>query len=85
MNPLIAMKINRPDVASFGGATSIGSGMPIDPYGGSSGIAQVGAGASGSIPGIFSADIQGRATAAVLIVALLAVAGFYVWTRGVQA
>lgn len=84
VNPLIAGKLNRPDLLSSPLANN--SGMPIDPYGGSSGIAQAGAGAVGSFPGAsLGASFSGRATAGVLIVALLVVGGFYVWTRGVQA
>jgi hypothetical protein len=61
-------------------------GIPTDPYGGSSGMAQIGGGATGSFPGIqLGGDLQGRATAGVLLIALLVVGGFYVWTRGVQA
>ena len=84
MNPLIAGKLNRPDLMSGLGALT--SGTPIDPYGGSSGIAQAGAGAVGSLPGAqVGVALSGRATAGVLIVALAVVAGFYIWTRGVQA
>ena len=76
MNPTLAARINRLDLI----------GIPVDPYGGSSGMAQVGAGAIGSLPGLqLGADLQGRATAGVLLVALLVVGGFYIWTRGVQA
>jgi hypothetical protein len=75
MNGFLAAKIGRPDLA----------GIPIDPYGGTSGYSQVGSVGS-PISGMdVSASLAGRATAGVLIVALLAVAGFYVWTRGVQA
>lgn len=76
MNPTLAARINRRDLI----------GIPVDPYGGSSGMAQVGAGAMGSLPGMqLAADLQGRATAGVLLIALLVVGGFYLWTRGVQA
>jgi len=76
MNPTLAARINRLDLI----------GIPVDPYGGSSGMAQVGAGAIGSLPGLqLGADLQGRATAGVLLVALLVVGGFYIWTRVVQA
>jgi hypothetical protein len=75
MNSFLADKIGRPDLM----------GIPFDPYGGTSGISQVGAVGS-PISGISaSAALEGRTTAGVLIVALLVVAGFYVWTRGVQA
>jgi hypothetical protein len=75
MNSLLANRIGRPDLI----------GVPTDPYGGTSGMAQVGAiGSPVSGAGI-SAGLEGRATAGVLIVALLGVAAFYVWTRGVQA
>lgn len=76
MNGRLANLIGRPDLL----------GVPIDPYGGSSGIAQSGAGALGSPAGLsVGAGFEGRVTAGVMLVALLAVAGFYVWTRGVQA
>lgn len=76
MNPTLAARINRMDLV----------GIPTDPYGGSSGMAQIGGGAVGSIPGIqLGAGFEGRATAGVLLVAVLAVGGFYIWTRGVQA
>jgi hypothetical protein len=72
MNAGLARHIGRPDLL----------GIPVDPYGGSSGIAQVGlVGGASSL----SAGVEGRLTAGVLIVFLFAVAGFYVWTRGVQA
>ena len=75
MNAGLAARIGRPDLV----------GIPFDPYGGSSGIAQVGAVGS-PVSGIgIAAGLQGRATAGVLVVALFAVAGFYIWTRGVQA
>lgn len=74
MNAYLAAKIGRPDL----------TGIPIDPYGGSSGISQVGS-VNSSLGMGLGANIEGRATAGVLVVALLAVAGFYVWTRGVQA
>jgi hypothetical protein len=74
MNSLLANRIGRPDLI----------GIPVDPYGGTSGMAQVGAiGSLGS--NAVSAGLEGRATAGVLIIALLGVAAFYVWTRGVQA
>jgi hypothetical protein len=76
VNALLANRLGRPDLV----------GIPVDPYGGSSGIAQAGLSAAGSIGGsVASAGLEGRATAGVLIVGLLIVAGFYVWTRGVQA
>jgi hypothetical protein len=75
MNATLAAKIGRPDLM----------GIPVDPYGGSSGIPQVGAVGSPMSGMDIAASLEGRATAGVLIVALLAVAGFYVWTRGVQA
>lgn len=76
MNGRLASLIGRADLI----------GVPIDPYGGSSGVAQAGAGALGSPAGLsLSAGLEGRTTAGVLLVALLVVAGFYVWTRGVQA
>jgi len=75
MNAGLAFRLGRMDLA----------GIPVDPYGGSSGIAQVGAvGSPASGLGI-NAGLEGRATAGVLVVALFIVAGFYVWTRGVQA
>jgi hypothetical protein len=72
MNAGLANRIGRPDLL----------GIPVDPYGGTSGMAQVGATASAS--GI-AAGLEGRLTAGVLIVFLLGVGAFYVWTRGVQA
>lgn len=75
MNELLAQKIGRPDLI----------GVPLDPYGGTSGMAQVGAVGSPSSGINLAAGLEGRATAGVLIVALFVVAGFYVWTRGVQA
>jgi hypothetical protein len=73
MNGFLAGKIGRPDLA----------GIPVDPYGGSSGIAQQGALGPYGISA--NAAIDGRLTAGVLMVGLFVVAGFYVWTRGVQA
>jgi hypothetical protein len=76
MNPTLASRIGRLDLI----------GVPTDPYGGSSGMAQIGGGAVGSFPGIqLAAGLQGRATAGVLLVTVLIVGGFYIWTRGVQA
>jgi hypothetical protein len=75
MNSGLAQRLGRPDLV----------GIPVDPYGGSSGIAQVGAVGS-PVSGLgVSAGLEGRMTAGVLLVALAVVAGFYVWTRGVQA
>jgi hypothetical protein len=85
VNPLIASKLNRPDLGNIL-APLTQAGAPMDPYGGSSGMYQAGGGAFGSIPGMnVAAELQGRVTAGVLIVALIVVGGFYVWTRGVQA
>jgi hypothetical protein len=75
MNALLANRIGRPDLI----------GIPADPYGGTSGMAQVGAVGSPASGLQLMAGLEGRATAGVLIVALLGVAAFYVWTRGVQA
>jgi hypothetical protein len=72
MNDAVAGLIGRMDLV----------GVPIDVYGGTSGIAQVGVDGSGV--GI-NASADGRLTAGVLLVILLGVAGFYVWTRGVQS
>lgn len=72
MNAVLAGKIGRPDLI----------GIPVDPYSGSSGYSQ------DAISGMgvnIAAGIEGKATAGVLIVFLLGVAAFYVWTRGVQA
>jgi hypothetical protein len=74
MNGLLANKIGRPDLI----------GVPVDPYGGTSGMVQVGAVGS-PMGAAVSAGLEGRITAGVLIVSLFIVAGFYVWTRGVQA
>lgn len=74
MNDAIANLIGRADLV----------GIPVDPYGGTSGMAQVGAvGAPTSLMagGVF----EGRVTAGVLMAMLFGVAAFYVWTRGVQA
>jgi len=72
MNSVLANIIGRPDL----------TGVPVDPYGGSSGVSQVGAVGGGSS---LSVGLEGRLTAGVLIVFLLGVGAFYVWTRGVQA
>lgn len=76
MNPLLAQKLNRPDLGASFSFLASSSGVGPDPYGGTSGMAQ---GAN------LAASVDGRVTAGVLVVALLVVAGFYVWTRGVQA
>jgi hypothetical protein len=78
MNPLIAGKIGRPDLL----------GVPIDTYGGTSGIFQGAASGAVGSQGLSlgaGAEAGGRLTAGVLIVVLGVVAGFYIWTRGVQA
>lgn len=75
MNAGLANRLGRPDLL----------GIPLDPYGGTSGMVQVGAVGSPLSGGAISAGLEGRLTAGVLIVALLGVAAFYVWTRGVQA
>lgn len=75
MNAFLANRIGRPDL----------HGIPVDPYGGTSGIAQVGAVGSPASGIQLMAGLEGRATAGVLIMALFAVGAFYVWTRGVQA
>jgi hypothetical protein len=75
VNSLLANRLGRPDLA----------GIPIDPYGGTSGMMQVGAVGSPASGIGLQAGLEGRLTAGVLLAALLAVAGFYVWTRGVQA
>ena len=74
MNAILANRIGRPDLI----------GIPVDPYGGTSGQLQIGA--MGSSAGATAgAALEGRLTAGVLLVALVGVAAFYVWTRGVQA
>jgi hypothetical protein len=75
MNSYLANRIGRPDLI----------GVPVDLYGGTSGMLQVGSVGSPLGSGAVSAGLEGRVTAGVLIVALFIVAGFYVWTRGVQA
>jgi len=77
MNAGLASKLGRPDLI----------GIPRDPYGGTSGSFQAGAGAIGSpAAGLqLQAGLDGRLTAGVLMVVLFGVAAFYVWTRGVQA
>lgn len=76
MNPLLANKLNRPDLAASFSFLATSNGVGPDPYGGTSGMVQG--------PNL-AASVDGRVTAGVLIVALFVVAGFYVWTRGVQA
>jgi hypothetical protein len=72
MNAALANRIGRPDL----------TGIPVDPYGGTSGMVQIGA--VGGPSGV-SGGFEGRLTAGVLVVGLAIVAGFYIWTRGVQA
>jgi hypothetical protein len=75
MNATLAARIGRPDLV----------GIPADPYGGSSGVMQVGAMGSPASGATVMAGLEGRLTAGVLMGALFVVAAFYVWTRGVQA
>lgn len=78
LNSTLAVRLGRPDL----------SGVPRDPYGGSSGIPQVGAAGSiaGAIPGgNINAVLEGRLTAGVLLVILLGLGALYLWTRDLQA
>jgi hypothetical protein len=78
LNGRLAGTIGRPDLA----------GVPRDPYGGTSGIPQVGAMGSitAALPGgALNAALEGRITAGVLVVVLAVVVAGYLWTRNLQS
>lgn len=76
MNARLASRLGRPDL----------TGVPVDPYSGTSGGFQAMAGASGSPAGLsVGGTLDGRVTAGVLLLMLAGVVGFYWWTRGIQA
>lgn len=76
LNGRLAATLGRPDLA----------GMPVDPWGGTSGQAQVGALGSLALPGGFlGAQASGQITAGVLLVVLGVVVAGYLWTRNMQS
>lgn len=72
MNSTLAFRIGRPDL----------SHIPVDFYGGTSGIVQGGAGMS---VGASKLNAEGRLTAGVLFAVTVAIIAFHIWTRDIQA
>lgn len=83
MQTAIASLLGRPDTAmSYGGADP---SIPLDRWNGTSGGIQGIAGQLGVTLSRTVGTLEGRIQGGMIIVAIAAIAGFYLWTRNIQA